>query len=107
MAFRFSLLAILRLRQSLERQEEQKLLALAGDVARLRRAMAQLEDEGLQVQRTALVHLAQGGVAAELQFAAQCGAAYERVRGGLRSKLDAAEARHRAQMKTYRDARQR
>jgi flagellar export protein FliJ len=106
MAFRFPLLGILRLRQSLERQEEQKLIALLGEAQRLRRAMAQLEDERLRVQRAALEQLADGGAGAELQFTRECDVAYQRVRRELQRQLNAAEARRREQMNVYRGARQ-
>lgn len=106
MAFRYPLLSILRLRQSLERQEEQKLLALAGRVARLRSLIGALDTEQLQTQRDLLTHLNQGGVAAELQFAGTCTTAYETVRNELLVQMKECEAQRLEQMKVYRLARQ-
>lgn len=106
MAFRYSLLSILRLRQALERQEEQKLLALAGRAARLRLAIGALDAERLQTQRELLAHLNQGGAAAELQFAGTCTTAYERVRNQLLAQMKECEAERLEQMQVYRHARQ-
>lgn len=106
MAFRYSLLSLLRLRQALERQEEQKLVVLARTVMRMRRAVEDLDEGQLQAQRAALTQLSQGSVAAELQFANVCATAYERVRNQLVRELKAAETRRLEQMKTYCDARQ-
>jgi flagellar export protein FliJ len=106
MAFRYSLLSILRLRQALERQEEQKLLALAARVARLRLAIGAMDAEQVQTQRDLLDHLNQGGVAAELQFAGICTTAYQRVRKQLLEQMNECEAERLEQMKAYRHARQ-
>ena len=43
MAFRYTLQSVLRLRQGLERQEEQRLLACAIAVARIRAEIEQLD----------------------------------------------------------------
>jgi flagellar export protein FliJ len=106
MAFRYPLQSLLNLRQGLERQEEQKLLAAAAVVARLHHEIDQLEENQLQAQRTTLSHLAAGGAAAELQFASACAAAYERLRCERRNELQAAEAKRLERMHSYRKARQ-
>jgi flagellar export protein FliJ len=106
MAFRYSLLTILRLRQSRERQEEQKLFSAAGTVTRLRTEIERLEEEHLGVQRANLMCLREGGPAAELQFASECRRAYERLLHQLGGELRIAEARRLEQMKAYRNARQ-
>jgi len=106
MAFRFSLLNILRLRGALERQEEQKLILLAGDVARLRSTIESLDEGQLLEQCAALKQLAEGSVGAELQFANLCLTAYDRARKQRMGELQVAEARRLEQMQAYREARQ-
>jgi flagellar export protein FliJ len=107
MAFRYPLQAILRLRQSLERQEEQKLLAIAAAVARLRNEIEQIEESRMKARRTTLAGLLQAGVAAELQFANLCDEAYARRQSHLQREMQAAEKRRREQLQAYQFSRQR
>jgi flagellar export protein FliJ len=106
MAFRYSLQSLLRLRQSLERQEEQRLFAIAALVARLRAEMDRFERDNLEVRRAGLLELAEASSGAALQFAAICGAAYETARKKLESQLAEAERKRLTQLAVYHAARQ-
>src|SRR5262249_14656885 len=77
-----------------------------GSVARLRSALENLDEAHLAAQRETLMRLAQGSVGAELQFATACTTAYEGVRKQLTAELEVAEAKRLAQMKVYRETRQ-
>jgi flagellar biosynthesis chaperone FliJ len=87
MAFRYPLQAILRLRQSLERQEEQKLFALAAIVVRLRGEIEWIEESRLEARRSALIRLLQAGLGAELQFANVCDEAYAQRQNQLQRDM--------------------
>ncbi len=106
MAFRYSLQSLLRLRQSLERQEEQRLFAIAAIVARLRAEIGQLHKENLEVKRTSLQEMARGSSGASLQFAAICEAAFENAREKLEVQLDDSEHKRLQQLREYLAVRQ-
>jgi flagellar export protein FliJ len=106
MAFRYPLQAILSLRQSLERQEEQKLFALAAIVVKLREEIEWIEESRLEAQRNALTRLLQAGLGAELQFANVCDEAYARRQNQLRRDMQTAEKKRLEQLRVYQTARQ-
>ena len=106
MAFRYSLQPILRLRQSLERQEEQKLLAIAATVARLRAELADLDSAHLRQKDATLRGLMQAPAGALLQFMAVCDIAVEEKRRTLEAQLKEAERRRLEQLDQYQEARQ-
>jgi flagellar export protein FliJ len=106
MPFVFHLQSLLRVREVRERAEQQKLLALAAQVAATRAELASLE-AGLEVAARELPErVAKGVSAAELHFAmARASVAVERRRN-LREALAERERAHRAQQDRYRQARQ-
>jgi len=106
MPFRYRLQAVLRLRQSLERQEEQKLLAAASVVAKLRGKLEQLVESQMEARRAEFAQLEHGGAAAQLQYASVCDAAYVRVRKRLRLELQDAEHKRMELLAAYQTARQ-
>ena len=107
MAFRYSLQSLLRLRESLERQEENRLFAVAAEVARLRAQIAHLREENANVKRRELDALETGsGVAATLQFIAICEEAAAGLCRKLHLGLESAERRRLAQLAVYQAARQ-
>jgi flagellar biosynthesis chaperone FliJ len=106
MAFKYALQSVLRLRASLERQEELRLLAIAAVVARVRAEIEALDQEQLRRSRAAIVELEAGAWGATLQFGAVCDSAYAAARKKLRIQLADAESRRLAQLHVYRNTRQ-
>ena len=112
MAFRYPLQSVLRLRQGLERQEEQRLFAIAATVARLRAQIEELQQMRLQTRRSALQEIstsesgASGTSGSVLQFAAVCDAANAESQARLRTQLTEAEHRRLEQLRIYKAARQ-
>jgi len=105
MAFRYALQAVLRLRRSLEHQEEQRLAALTGIVARLRadleaRQRAQLMERRAELEDPDTIHLG-----AQLHFRAFRDAAYEQAMKRRAAQLREAEQGRLEQLKIYQDAR--
>jgi flagellar export protein FliJ len=108
MAFRYSLQPLLRLRLSLERQEEQRLFALAALVARLRADIDQLELNSLAARRAELQELAEAGIGSgsSIQFAAICREAFAVARKKMVLELQEAERKRLHQLKEYQAVRQ-
>jgi flagellar export protein FliJ len=106
MAFRYSLQSVLRLRQSMERQEEQRLLAIAAMVVRLRAEIEEFQRARLEAQRADLQEMTAGCSGAALQFAAICEAAAAGVHRRLQSQLLEAERQRLQQRDAYQRARQ-
>src|SRR5438046_9904128 len=106
MAFRFPLQSVLRLRRSVERQEEQRLFAIAAIVARLRAQQEQLEREQLAARRAASAEMQDGVSGAVVQFAAVCEQAARETQVQLRTQLAEAEQRRLEQLAAYIRARQ-
>jgi len=106
MAFRYPLQALLRLRESLERQEENRLLAIAAEVAKLRAQLEQLDEAGLQARRADLQDWQAASAGALVQFAATCEAATAAVRKRVAAELAGAEVRRLAQLAVFQAARQ-
>jgi flagellar export protein FliJ len=105
-AFRYPFQSLLRLRESLERQEERRLLATAAVVAKLKAEIEQVQWNALEARRNALQDLAEGGPGAVLQFAVACETAAQRTRKRLEVQLEEAERKRLAQLKNYQAARQ-
>jgi flagellar export protein FliJ len=106
MAFRYKLESILRLRYGIERQEEQRLYAIASTVARLRAEIARLEASRLAQKRSMLEELKYGASGAVLQFMALCdGASEERLKRLLRT-LKECEEKRLEQLAVYQNAKQ-
>lgn len=106
MAFRYTLRSVLRLRQALERQEEQKLLVSAALVAQLRLAIAESEEGLLEARKRAMREMEAGGSGASLKFFEVCHAAAKEIHQLLEMKFAKAESEHLERVLSYRDARQ-
>jgi flagellar export protein FliJ len=106
MPFRYSLQPLLRLRQSLERQEEQRLFAIAAVVARLRSEVERFRQEHLEARREALREASACVSGAALQYAAFCGAAFDNARKKLEIQLAEAERKRLVQLRIYQASRQ-
>lgn len=106
MAFRFSLQTILRLRESYERLERMRLLALTAAVAQLKLEIHALDAESAGAQRRLREKLAGGLSGAEMQFEAACEKLRAEHKKALEEKLRATEKMHAKQQAAYRLARQ-
>jgi flagellar export protein FliJ len=106
MAFRYPLQSVLRLRRSLERQEEQRLFALAAVVARLRVQIEELERIRLEGYRLMLEEMASGCSGAAVQFAATRERAATEARSRLQARLKEAERQRLEQLEAYQKAHQ-
>lgn len=107
MAFRYPLESVLRLRRSLEHQEEQRLFALAAMVARLRATLERMQQSDVAQRRAALTEMEQFSSGAQLQFRAACDDASRRVINRVKGQLQDAERQRLEQLKVYQEARQR
>jgi flagellar biosynthesis chaperone FliJ len=106
MPFRYALRPLLRLRECLERQEEQRLFAIAALVARLRAEIEQLKQADMEARRAELREMAIVSHGASLQFAAACGAAFASARKKLEQQLEEAELKRIRQLRVYQFVRQ-
>ncbi len=106
MPFKYSLQPVLRLRISLEHQEEQRLFAVAAVVARLRSEIEVLHLNYLDQKRAALQNLSTDSSGASLHFIASCDTAYTSAAFSLQNQLAAAEQQRLRQLFIYRQARQ-
>jgi flagellar export protein FliJ len=106
MAFRYPLQPVLRLRQSLEHQEEQRLFAATALVVRLRAEIEQLEYNHQSRRRAELDEMKAGAFGASFEFLVTCDAAYRKARSVLLAQLDQAERRRKEQLRIYQTARQ-
>jgi len=105
MAFRYNLQSVLHLRQGLERQEEQRLLACALVVARIHTEIEHLDEHHLAQRRTAMEELKSGSCGSVVQFLAVCEKAYMDARARLLRDLNDAEQKRLVQMQIYKEAR--
>ena len=106
MGFRYTLQSLLRVRQSLERREEQRLIAAAAGVAQIRTRIEEVERERLQTRGTVLEEVSNGVFGATLQFVAVCDAAAALACAKLQTQLAQAEHCRQEQLRIYREARQ-
>jgi flagellar export protein FliJ len=106
MAFRYALQSILQLRRSLERQEEQRLFALASMVGRLRASLEALQHADLARRRTALTEMEQFSSGAQMQFRIVCDSASQFAIQRTASQLREAERLRHEQLLVYQAARQ-
>ncbi len=106
MAFRYPLLSLLRLRRSLERQEEQRLFAIAAVVARLRAELEAFDLSRLESRRATLQDMTEGLPGAVMQFASLCDTAGLESRRKLLARLAEAEQQRLEQLRNYQGARQ-
>lgn len=106
MPFRYSLQTILRLRSSLEHQEEQRLMAKAAIVARLRFEIQRLQTNHLENKRAAQKDLLHGSSAVILEFLNACDVAYAETLKSLRHQLEEADRQRLVQLRIYWQVRQ-
>jgi flagellar export protein FliJ len=106
MAFRYPFESILRLRQSLERQEEQRLFTTGATVARLRLELEESERSRSEQWRIASQEMMEGSAGAVLQFASLCDANAAEMQRKLRVRLVGAERQRLSQLLVYQQARQ-
>ncbi len=106
MSFRFSLSALLKVREGLERQEYFRLLEIQQEIAMIREEIEANERLGRIAEANRLSELAKGEFASDLQEA--CGQLLSLAsrRESLLSDLRKAESRKEQQLKVYRVARQ-
>lgn len=106
MPFRFSLQPILRLRASVERIEQLRMLLLAAQIARVQREIDSLEENLSAERQRRISSLSAGLPAAELHFEG----AREKTRADqirmLRDMLAALRRKHEEQRRVYQAARQ-
>jgi flagellar export protein FliJ len=106
MPFRYPLQSLLRLREGLERQEENSLFAIAAHVAALRAQIEQLRENQMQSRRAEFQQMQTGSVGAALQFGSTCEEAARVACKKLEAELADAERRRRVQLTAYQAARQ-
>jgi flagellar biosynthesis chaperone FliJ len=106
MAFRYALQSLLRLRESIERQEEQRLFAIAALVARLRADIEHLHQAGVAARRAELREMVTVSSGAFVQFAEVCQAALSKARRKLELQLEEAERKRLHQLREYQAVRQ-
>jgi len=106
MAFLFSLESVRRLRRSLEKQEEQRLLAIAANLVKARTALERLDAERGEARRTALREMQSGASGAFLNFELVCEGAYAAARQKILQQIVDLERLRREQIGIYRRARQ-
>ncbi len=109
MGFRFSLAAVLRVRDSLARQEEARLQAAQQAWVAARAALETCQAEQLAFRQCNAADLRAGGTGAELEFAAACQRTLARREQALAlrsAELEAArQERHAAYLRARRDLR--
>ncbi len=102
MAFHFTLKGLLRLRQSLEQAELQKLQAIAADVARARTEIDSVENERDAARRNTFdVLVSEGLTAAELHFEMARKVTLEALLSELWKKLAELEEKRKQQQVRY------
>lgn len=106
MAFRFSLQALLRLRQSYERRERLLLESLAQQLAQVRHRIEALEQAGLAAQQRLVQDLEEGMAGSEIHFEAASAGARAQRHSALMRQLAELEQRHRRQQIVFRRAQQ-
>jgi flagellar export protein FliJ len=106
MAFRFSLAAVLKLRESLEQQEYFKLLKLQQEITTMEEQIRQTEEQQLEAEAERTSELVRGLPAGDLQDSYEKSLAWVRLREALKMNLRETEARRQQQLVTYRAVRQ-
>jgi flagellar export protein FliJ len=106
MAFRFSLDAVLRLRRSLERQQELLLREANQQMIAIQLKIDHLDAQLSQQASQEDLQLASTLSAAELQFLRICRSVLQGQRGGLEKRLAATQAVRDSRMAAFRQVRQ-
>jgi len=105
MAFHFTLKAILRLREALEKAELDRLRMIATQVIHLRDEIESLDREAGEEHRKMLAAAAQGITGAELRFAALCESIYRQRHSTLLQKLNDLELERQKCLNRYAEVR--
>jgi len=106
MSFRFSLAAVLRLRESVERREYLALEKIHQQIAQLQAAAARLDQEFQTQAQVRAAALSRGTPAYHLQCLAECERELQRRIETLASKLQELELQRQQQQQAYDQARQ-
>jgi flagellar export protein FliJ len=107
MAFRFSLQSVLRLRRSIENQEEKKLMAIAAAAARVRAELQKLEEAAILQAGNQIEELSSGAaLGATLRFRAECGVRRRILQDQWLKKLQELEQKRTEQTNVFLRARQ-
>ncbi len=107
MAFRFPLQSVLRLRKSLENQEEKKLMSIAAAAGQVRSEIERLRVLANAQEVRHMDELNSGGaLGAMLQFHAECRLHSRNLQAEHAKKLAEIERRRREQAEEYKRARQ-
>ena len=106
MAFAYRLEVLLRLQRSLEQQEENRLLACAVRVARLKAELRSWEAARFARKRRIIEELEAGATGVVLQIAGEWDLAACRKQAEIRKQMETAEQLRLQQMGVYRKARQ-
>ena len=105
MAFRFTLDVLLRVRQSVERQQELLLQEANQHLTILRQRIEDLDAQMAQLTASKMRQLESGLSAAELQFDLLCRSVMLQQRAALEQEMSQAEAARDARRETFREAR--
>jgi len=106
MAFRFSLAAVLKLRESVEQREHFKLLKIQLEITELSAEIRRTEESQSAAEAGRKTELAQGMPAGHLRDSYERARLCTQMRETLKSRLKEAEIRQQQQLKSYRIARQ-
>ncbi len=106
MPFHFSLQPVLHLRESLEHQQELRLLAANQQVARVRHLIDVAEQRRQEQHSSRLRELGAGTTAAEVRFGLQCETELERYRHELEQHLAVAQRACEKQRELFQQAKQ-
>lgn len=105
MGFRFTLAAVLRVRESLARREEARLATAHQQLARARAALAQCRSDQLAFRQQNAAGLLAGGTGAELEFAMACQRGFARREEQLVRRCAELEALRKVRQAAYARAR--
>ena len=106
MAFRFTLAAVLKLRESLEKQEYARLLQIRKEIIDLESAIQASWDRELQAEENRKAELNRGMFASHLQDFYEKARSLQYQRDILKVTLKETEKKREEQLKRYRAARQ-
>src|SRR5256885_16461879 len=104
MAFRFTLAAVLKLREGLEKQEYSKLLKVRKEITDIENAIQASWDQELLAEENRQAELGRGMPASHLQDFYEKARALQYHRGVLKVTLKETEKKREEQLKRYRAA---
>ncbi|SRR5260221_2986186 len=106
MSFQFSLEKLLRLRESLEHQEEQRLSLASHNVARILSELTRMDFDFGAAENSWQTAAENLSLTAALRFRAECAVGYRRVRVKLLASWEEAKQKRLVHLQRYQDARQ-